>query len=200
MCLATVRHRGSAAYGPAPGTGTPGGAPAHHHGLTAHPPSQMTGGNANQLNQEELARLQSGNFATEPSASNPEIGPGRATRRGGAPGGAPGLGNGGPPVEHIISEVEPTNYTVVPVFFGTDRAHVGSGGDAGQYNATRTRNGEFSYGYADVSIPAVHVTGEIERPQFWRLEFRENPAKHIIISQITLLTEDTFFCRRQIKS
>jgi len=60
----------------------------HHHGLKAHPPSQMTGTTANQLNQEELARLQSGNFAMpaapsgqEPAASNPSIGPGRATRR-----------------------------------------------------------------------------------------------------------------------
>jgi len=48
----------------------------------------MTGNNANQLNQEELARLQAGNFsnppapaAAEPSASNPSIGPGRAARR-----------------------------------------------------------------------------------------------------------------------
>jgi hypothetical protein len=61
----------------------------HHHGLKAHPPSQLTGTKANQLNQEELARLQAGNFSNlpappgpEPSASNPEIGPGprRAAR------------------------------------------------------------------------------------------------------------------------
>jgi hypothetical protein len=63
-------------------------ASTHHHGLAAHPPSQMAGGNADQLNQEELARLQGGNFsnppappAPEPSAANPEVGPGRAARR-----------------------------------------------------------------------------------------------------------------------
>jgi hypothetical protein len=63
-------------------------ASTHHKGLKAHPPEAMTGTTAAQLNQEELARLQSGNFANppappgpEPSASNPEIGPGRATRR-----------------------------------------------------------------------------------------------------------------------
>jgi hypothetical protein len=61
----------------------------HRHGLKAHPPSQLTGINANQLNQEELARLQAGNFSNpssppgpELSAANPEIGPGRAARRG----------------------------------------------------------------------------------------------------------------------
>ena len=63
-------------------------ASTHHKGMKAHPPEAMTGTTAAQLNQEELARLQSGNFSNppappgpEPSASNPEIGPGRATRR-----------------------------------------------------------------------------------------------------------------------
>jgi hypothetical protein len=63
-------------------------ASTHHHGMAAHPPSQMTGGTAAQLNQEELARVAAGNFSMppappgpEPSASNPEVGPGRATRR-----------------------------------------------------------------------------------------------------------------------
>ena len=63
----------------------------HHYGMRAHHPSQMSGGNANQLNQEELARLQAGNYSNppappapggyEPSGANPEVGPGRATRR-----------------------------------------------------------------------------------------------------------------------
>ena len=63
-------------------------ASTHHHGMAAHPPSQMTGSTAAQLNQEELARVAAGNFSMppappgpEPSASNPEVGPGRATRR-----------------------------------------------------------------------------------------------------------------------
>ena len=85
---------------PVPGSPPPGSTSAmppehrharastHHHGMKAHPPSQMTGTNANQLNQEELARLQAGNFSNppappgpEPSASSPQTGPGRATRR-----------------------------------------------------------------------------------------------------------------------
>jgi hypothetical protein len=60
----------------------------HHYGMKAHPPSEMTGSNADQLNQEELARVASGNFSMppappgpEPSAANPEVGPGRAARR-----------------------------------------------------------------------------------------------------------------------
>ena len=84
------------APGMAPGATTSAEPPAHrharasthHHGMAAHPPSQMTGGTAAQLNQEELARVAAGNFSMppappgpEPSASNPEVGPGRTTRR-----------------------------------------------------------------------------------------------------------------------
>ena len=61
---------------------------SHHVGMSAHHPSQMAGSTANQLNQEELARVQAGNFSmppappgAEPSASNPAVGPGRAARR-----------------------------------------------------------------------------------------------------------------------
>jgi len=87
--------------GMAPGTMAPGAttsaeppahrharASTHHHGMAAHPPSQMTGSTAAQLNQEEFARVAAGNFSmppappgAEPSAANPEVGPGRAARR-----------------------------------------------------------------------------------------------------------------------
>ena len=39
----------------------------HHKGLAAHPPSAMSGTTAAQLNQEELNRLQAGNFAMPPA-------------------------------------------------------------------------------------------------------------------------------------
>ena len=81
---------------PGPGATTSAEPPAHrharasthHHGLRAHPPSEMTGTTASQLNQEELTRVAAGNFSMppappgpEPSAANPEVGPGRAARR-----------------------------------------------------------------------------------------------------------------------
>jgi hypothetical protein len=43
----------------------------HHKGLAAHPPSEMSGTTAAQLNQEELNRLQSGNFANPPAPPGP---------------------------------------------------------------------------------------------------------------------------------
>jgi hypothetical protein len=61
-------------------------ASTHHHGLAAHPPSQMAGDTANQLNQEELTRLQGGNFGNPPAsalpyANPPGSEPGRASRQ-----------------------------------------------------------------------------------------------------------------------
>jgi hypothetical protein len=43
----------------------------HHAGKAAHPPSAMAGSSAAQLNQEELARLQSGNFSMPPAPPPP---------------------------------------------------------------------------------------------------------------------------------
>ena len=64
-------------------------ASTHHRGMSAHPPSAMSGGTANQLNQEELARLQSGNYSMPAPPSSPQAGApsdgttgaGRAARR-----------------------------------------------------------------------------------------------------------------------
>jgi len=63
-------------------------AATHHAGMAAHPPGAMAGGTANQLNQEELARLQAGNFSNPPAppppaatSSDDMVGPGRAARR-----------------------------------------------------------------------------------------------------------------------
>jgi hypothetical protein len=80
---------------PVPGATTSAEPPTHRHARGSHkvamqhaPPSSFSGSSANQLNQEELARVAAGNFTPpppppgpEPSASNPEVGPGRAARR-----------------------------------------------------------------------------------------------------------------------
>jgi len=53
---------------------------AHHRGTKA---SQLTGGTANQLNQEELSRLQAGNFSNPPAPTAPTAPPGSAQSGGG---------------------------------------------------------------------------------------------------------------------
>ena len=64
--------------GAAPPETTSAMPPAHrharasaHHGMKAHPPEAMSGSTAAQLNQEELNRLQAGNFANPPAPPAP---------------------------------------------------------------------------------------------------------------------------------
>ena len=66
------------APGMAPEATTSATPPAHrharasaHHGMKAHPPEAMSGTTAAQLNQEELNRLQAGNFANPPAPPAP---------------------------------------------------------------------------------------------------------------------------------
>jgi esterase/lipase superfamily enzyme len=44
-----------------------------------------------------------------------------------------------------------------------------------------------------VSIPREHRLGEIERPTLRKLQFREDPEKHLVLMNISLLDKDPFF-------
>ncbi|MDB4293325.1 alpha/beta hydrolase [Maribacter sp.] len=83
------------------------------------------------------------------------------------------------------------NYIKMPIFFATDR----------NYNQTLAidkqlggeRGEKIRYGFCNVSIPFSHKVGEIERPRWWRLEFKEDPDKHVVIHKVAVLEENTFF-------
>src|SRR3954470_8518923 len=63
----------------------------------------------------------------------------------------------------------------VRVFFATDRKADADGTFGGE------RGAEVSYGSVFVSIPREHRIGGIEKPSIWRLEFSEDPRKHMMI-------------------
>ena len=52
-----------------------------------------------------------------------------------------------------------------------------------------------SYGYADVSLPRDRQLGMLEAPSIWRLEFREDPNKHVVLRATRTEGEATFFDR-----
>lgn len=56
-------------------------------------------------------------------------------------------------------------------------------------------NGEdvLEYGTCVVTIPTIHKIGQIERPKVYRLEFAEDPKKHVILTHVTQLDQETFF-------
>jgi esterase/lipase superfamily enzyme len=74
------------------------------------------------------------------------------------------------------------NYAVTRVFFATDRQPVSAGTTA----FGTELSSQLHYGYSDVSIPREHRLGELEGPSIFRLEFRNDPERHIVLLRVTL--------------
>jgi len=73
---------------------------------------------------------------------------------------------------------------IVPVMFATDRPKVPSSPPLQvDYYDHLEEGGTLSYGVAEVSIPrgSRHRKGRLERPAWWKLQFREDPEEHITI-------------------
>lgn len=89
-----------------------------------------------------------------------------------------------------------SNYAVVRTYFATDRRR-----EIGQPPAQRfssARSGDvagpvISYGVCDISIPRDHRMGQLESPSLWRLELRENPARHVVLLTAEVLQRTQFF-------
>ena len=90
--------------------------------------------------------------------------------------------------------VKMDRYTVVPVFYGTDRAVAGKHDAPVSYGCER---GDLALGIAEVSIPDDHRMGEIERPRLWKLQFREDPKKHVVVLGLEPLSPTAFSARAQ---
>lgn len=85
---------------------------------------------------------------------------------------------------------EEEDYAVVRVLYATDRNHVADAKPAEAFGGARAA---LSYGYCEVSIPREHRLGELEAPSIWRLEFREDPARHVVLLSAVVLPKDDFF-------
>ena len=77
----------------------------------------------------------------------------------------------------------------IPVFYGTDRAY----GNNAPKNYYTGKRGSPTFGVAQVSVPTKHRdVGELTGPTWWRLQFKPNPTKHIILMDVQSLGVDTF--------
>jgi esterase/lipase superfamily enzyme len=168
-------------------------ASTHHHGLAAHPPPEMTGGTANQLNQEELARVGAGNFrmppappGPEPSASNPEVGPVRA-----ASDGRKGT---------VVQPIAPDVTRLIRVLFATNRKIDGPAvGTLGLQQITDNRSATLAYGVDIIRVPEFHKIGKVERPYDFRFfglsiwKTAEDEKRHFVSKDIEGITKEEFF-------
>ena len=77
----------------------------------------------------------------------------------------------------------------VKVFFATERERVPG---KVEFNDHRSSEGTLQFGIATVTIPPIHKIGEIERPVWWKFEFRVDPKKHFTLSG-TIVSESDFY-------
>lgn len=94
---------------------------------------------------------------------------------------------------------EPRNYAVVRVYYATDRNRTGSGNPSEIFGVD---NAGLSYGVCEVSIPRRHEPGALESPSIWRLEFRPDPEKHVVLLSASPQPEDLYFAnlRKAVQS
>jgi len=78
----------------------------------------------------------------------------------------------------------------IPVSFATDRNNTNNSDLNERFGAKRS---ELQYGRIVVSIPYTHTLGEIERPSYWRLEFSEDPSKHMMMQSLKKQNKEDFF-------
>lgn len=89
------------------------------------------------------------------------------------------------------------NYVELEVFYGTDRYPTGAEDPAEYFGPDRSRAKNLHLGLCRVSIPRVHRAGMIEEPSIWKLEFRPDPDRHMILLGLNPLTRSGFYKRMQ---
>lgn len=112
-----------------------------------------------------------------------------------APVPAPSLPPKPAPAPMLATEPASKDFHTVEVFYATDRQPVDAGGPNGSYGTERNRQGPLEFGRTEVSIPLHHSMGIIERPKWYKLEFSEDPKKHVMILKLEKMAGDQFFGR-----
>lgn len=94
-----------------------------------------------------------------------------------------------------VPKEEPASkeFHTVDVFYGTNRKPQEATGSNENYGGERNREGPMEYGKTSVSIPLHHKIGVVERPRWYKLEFSEDPKKHVVILELDKMDADTFF-------
>jgi esterase/lipase superfamily enzyme len=83
-----------------------------------------------------------------------------------------------------------TSYAVVKVYYGTDRKKTSDIDPAKTYGGDR---GELALGICTVSIPRDHRMGELEAPSVWRLEWSDDPERHVVLLSVTEKDRTAFY-------
>ena len=85
------------------------------------------------------------------------------------------------------------NYDIVQIFYVTDREDSKNPDPVLRYSTERSAGLDLARGICEVSIPAVHVVGEVESPSWLRFEYNPDPAKHVVLKSVEALDRDLFY-------
>jgi len=107
---------------------------------------------------------------------------------------APGPGAESPDTSDSKPRPPKEKHETIRVFYGTDRNLTGSKQPKKFFGIKRAN---LSLGFCDVSIPENHQAGELESPSIWKLEFRENPNKHIVLKSVKPASGSAFLTELQ---
>jgi esterase/lipase superfamily enzyme len=79
---------------------------------------------------------------------------------------------------------QPAQNATIKIFYATDREMRSSANPNDTFGPNPEPSGRLRLGESWVSIPRAHEMGELEGPSIFRLEFKENPAKHVVLERI----------------
>ena len=85
------------------------------------------------------------------------------------------------------------NYVKMKVFYATDRQPSGSSLPELFYGTNRSSGGGISLGTCDVSIPRDHRVGKLESPKWWKLQFRKDPNRDVVLLAVRTAVESKFY-------
>jgi esterase/lipase superfamily enzyme len=80
-----------------------------------------------------------------------------------------------------------SNAIEVTTYYATNRGLVKSADPTKAYDS---KVAPLSYGRAVVSIPSAHVSGNLELPSIWRLQFQPDPKRHFLLKDAKVLSFD----------
>lgn len=80
---------------------------------------------------------------------------------------------------------EKEGFHKVTVYYGTNRNQTGNEEVNYYYGKSR---GSMTYGVCEVAIPLTHVEGKLEAPKWWKLEFSEDPTKHVMLQKLRTMS------------
>ena len=90
------------------------------------------------------------------------------------------------------AQLDIISYQVVQVFFATDRALGEHSPELQTFTGERSKTENLTLGVAEISIPRDHRMGELEAPSLLRLEFRQDPNKHVVLLKAKPLNSEEF--------